>query len=335
MSLLERWVSDLERDAPFSREDAPEPRPRTSGAVARSGDELLEAPGGKWVDVEAPTEEELWKLAPRFGLHRLEIEDCMHLGQRPKVEEYPGHVFIVLQGFTCDTGDPTQLDLQELHLMVADDWLLTVHEHHLKTVEGVRARMTADPQQSWPRGFDFIAYLLADALVDAAFPVLDLLNDALDELETQIFEAPKREHLERIWTLKRPLMQMRRVLSPQRDAVGLLSRRGIPHIQDRTTLYFRDVYDHLIRVYEQLESARDLLSNDMEAWLGVTANRTGEVSKQLTVIATIFLPLTFITGFFGQNFEALQTPRFYWLMLASMVLLPTGFLLWFRKKEWM
>lgn len=305
------------------------------GAIHTGGAELLEAPGGKWVDVESPTEEELWSLAPRFGLHRLEIEDCMHLGQRPKVEEYPGHVFIVLQGFTCESGDPTELTLHELHLMVSDDWLLTVHALPSPTVEAVRTRMAADPQQAWPRGFDFLAYLLADALVDAAFPVLDLLNDELDTLETEIFESPKREHLERIWTLKRPLMQMRRVLSPQRDAVGLLSRRGIPHIQDRTTLYFRDVYDHLIRVYEQLESARDALSTDMEAWLGVMANRTGEVSKQLTVIATIFLPLTFITGFFGQNFEALQTERLYWVMLASMVLLPAGLLIWFRRNQWM
>ncbi len=305
------------------------------GALHTGGSELLDDPGPKWVDVESPTEDELWSLAPRFGLHRLEIEDCMHLGQRPKVEEYPGHVFIVLQGFTCARGDFTELTLHELHLAVSTEWLLTVHALPSPTVEAVRARLTMDPAQGWSRGFDFVAYLLADALVDAAFPVLDQLSDALDELETEIFEAPRREQLERIWTLKRPLMRMRRVLSPQRDAVGLLSRRGIPHIQDRTTLYFRDVYDHLIRVYEQLESARDALSTDMEAWLGVMANRTGEVSKQLTVIATIFLPLTFITGFFGQNFERLQSEGFFWLMMSSMVLLPAALLFWFRRNRWM
>ena len=202
-------------------------------------------------------------------------------------------------------------------------------------VAQVRERIAQDPAQTFGRGFDFLAYLLADAQVDQTFPILDFFNDELDQLESSIFESPQPEQLQRIWTLKRSLMQLRRVLSPQRDTMSLLSRRGIPHIQERTTLYFRDVHDHLIRVYEQLEASRDVLAAAMEAYLSVMANRTNDVSKQLTIIATIFLPLSFITGFFGQNFESLSGPQYFWLMIASMVVVPTALVLWFRKQRWM
>jgi magnesium transporter len=304
------------------------------GRLQTGGVELLDGAGGLWVDVEAPTPQELALLAPRFGLHRLEIEDCLHLDQRPKVEEYPGHVFIVVQGFTCEK-DVTALTMHELHLFVSDTSLLTVHALPSPAIDQVRTRIAAEPEQTFGRGFDFLAYLLADALVDQSFPLLDAFNDELDQLESSIFEGPEPEQLQRIWTLKRSLMQLRRVLSPQRDTMSLLSRRGLPHIQDRTTLYFRDVHDHLIRVYEQLEASRDVLAAAMEAYLSVMANRTNDVSKQLTIIATVFLPLSFITGFFGQNFDQLSDPFYFWIMIASMVVVPTTLVLWFRSQRWM
>jgi magnesium transporter len=134
--------------------------------------------------------------------------------------------------------------------------------------------------------------------------------------------------------LKRLLVTLRRVLSPQRDVVGLLARRGVPHVQERTALYFRDVYDHLVRVAEQLEAARDLVSSVMEVYLSVIANRTGDITKQLTIFASIFMPLSFIVGFFGENFEGIAPHAMFWPAMVTMALVPVGMLMWFKHKGW-
>lgn len=303
------------------------------GALVTGGPELFELPGPRWIDVEAPTEEELLRLAKPLKLHRLAIEDSLHLDQRPKLEEYPEHLFVVLQAFT--TGpDVCALTVHEMHFFLAGDFLLTVHELPSAAVIAARARMAADPQASFGRGTDFVMYTVADALVDSNFPVLDAFDEEVDALEAEVFERPAKQHVERLFQLKRSLATLRRVLSPQRDVVGLLSRRGVPHVQDRSTLYFRDVYDHLIRMYEQLEALRDLTSSVLDGYLSTVANKTNEITKQLTIFATIFLPLSFVVGFFGQNFDVLSRPFWFWTMLATMVLVPASLFYWFRRLRW-
>ncbi|MEW6434782.1 MAG: magnesium/cobalt transporter CorA [Myxococcota bacterium] len=301
------------------------------------GDEsLLDTPGLKWVDVQEPDEATMGRLAERFGLHRLAVEDCLHLDQRPKLEEYPGHQFLVLQGFTCAPDSLADVTLHELHFFLGENWLITVHERAHAAIEQVARRLESEPAATLGRGVDFIAYLLADALVDWNFPLLDRVNDAIDDLEERVFESKTTPALmQEALELKRTLVLVRRVLSPQRDVVGLLARRGVPHVQEKTTLFFRDVYDHLVRIYEQLDAARDLVGNVVDAYLSVVANRTADVSKQLTIFATLFLPLSFVVGFFGQNFEPLSRPEFFWLMLALMGTLPAAMFWWFRKKEWL
>ena len=306
------------------------------GKLEQGDQALLGRPGFTWVDVGQPDEATLLALAERFGLHRLAIEDCLHLDQRPKLEEYPGHQFLVLQGFTCAEDSLADVTLHELHFFLGDSWLITVHERAHAAIDQVARRLEADPPGTIGRGVDFVAYLLADALVDWNFPLLDRVNDAIDVLEERVFEpgappALMQEALE----LKRTLVLVRRVLSPQRDVVGLLARRGVTHVQEKSALYFRDVYDHLVRIYEQLDAARDLVGNVVDAYLSVVANRTADVSKQLTIFATLFLPLSFVVGFFGQNFDVLGKPVFLWLMLALMVGLPAAMFWWFRRKEWL
>jgi magnesium transporter len=305
-----------------------------SGTLQTGGQELLAAPGPKWIDVEGADQATLDLLAKPFSLHRLAIEDCLNLDQRPKLEEYPAHLFVVVHGFTHTGTDVCDLTLHETHLFLAPELLISVHELPSHAVQAARRRVEAEPEANFKRGMDFVAYLIADALTDGNFPVLDAFNDELEELENAIFESPTRSHLERIFQLKRTLVTLRRVLSPQRDVVGLLSRQGVPHVQDRTTLYFRDVYDHLVRIYEQIDAGRDLVGNAMDGYLSMVANKTNEITKQLTLFATIFLPLSFITGFFGQNFEVLSSRGFLWVMLATVFLLPVGLVLWFRSREW-
>ncbi len=298
------------------------------------GEELLDQPGPKWIDVLHPTEEEMKQLGERYELHRLAIEDSLHLDQRPKLEEYPNHQFIVLQGFTSNDQDVCDLTLHEHHFFLGPNWLISVHELPFEGLEAVRKRVPDEPRVTMGRGVDFLLYLLADALVDRNFPVLDHFNDELEDLESAIFANPKSEYLQRIFAMKRALVELRRVLSPQRDVLGFLSRRGIPNVQERTALYFRDVYDHLVRLYEQIDSGRDLLGNVMDGYLSMMANRTNDITKQLTIFATIFLPLSFITGFFGQNFELLGRREFFWLMMFSVFGLPVALMFWFRRKQW-
>ncbi|KFE66645.1 magnesium/cobalt transporter CorA [Hyalangium minutum] len=304
------------------------------GRTLSGGEELLDQPGTKWIDVLAPTEEGLMKLAERYGLHKLAVEDCLHLDQRPKLEEYPHHQFIVLQGFTPAGKDICDLTLHEHHFFLGPDWLISVHEFPFDAHDEVRRRVETDPRGTIERGVDFILYLLADTLIDRQFPIMDTFNDELEDLEVAIFEHAEKEHLQRIFELKRMLVSFRRVLSPQRDVVGLLARRGILHIQEKTTLYFRDVYDHLVRLYEQIDGGRDLLGNAMDGYLSMVANKTNDITKQLTIFATIFLPLSFIVGFFGQNFEEIQGKEFYYAMWGTILLFPVALIIWFKRNRW-
>ncbi len=305
------------------------------GSLRVGDDSLLDAKGPRWMDVVSPTPEEMESLRVKFGIHRLAVEDCLKLGQRPKLEEYPNHPFIVLQGFGAgpEVWEPK---LREVHFILLPDLIITVHQDAVEVIEEARRRLAPDPASSFARGPDFIAYTVADALMDGNFPVVDALDSAIEDLESEVFDEARAGHLPHMSRLRRAVVEVRRVLSPQRDVLSLLARRGpgSGFVQERTALYFRDVYDHLIRVIEQLDATRELLASAREAWLSVIANRTNDVTKQLTIFATIFLPLSFITGFFGQNFHALTAPALFWVMLASMVLVPAGLVLWFRHKEW-
>lgn len=303
------------------------------GRLEVGGLDLLDREGIKWVDVVAPTLEELEPLIARYGLHPLAVEDALHLDQRPKLEEYPGHVFIVVQSFKHGE-EPADLTVIEQHMFLGSDWLITVHEVPNVAIDSAIKRVSTDPKSIAQRGADFLAYAVADGLVDQNFPIVDALTNALDELEDHIFDGAGPKELQRLFSVKRALGVLRRVLSPQRDVVGLLSRHGIPHVQERTTLYFRDVFDHLMRLLEQIDTARDLVTGAMEAYLSVVANKTNEISKQLTIFATIFLPLSFVVGYFGQNFEGIGSRPAFYVMWSALIGVPLALFWWFRRKHW-
>ncbi|MBX5484208.1 MAG: magnesium/cobalt transporter CorA [Myxococcaceae bacterium] len=303
-------------------------------ALVEGGEELAGRPGLKWIDVTGPDEPTLRRLQERFGLHRLAVEDCLHLDQRPKFEEYPNHQFLVMQAFAAAGSNICDLTLHEMHTFIGEDFVISVHEQALPAIDEARRRFWQDPAQTFARGRDFVVYALVDALVDMNFPLLDAIDDAIEALEEKIFEDVDPEQFARAFEIKRTIVTLRRVLSPQRDVIALLTRPGMAFVGERSALYFRDVYDHLIRLNEQIDSARDLIANARDAWLSAMANRTNDITKQLTIFATIFLPLTFITGFFGQNFVELQKPGYFWLMLVLCFVLPLGLIVWFRYRKW-
>lgn len=295
----------------------------------------------RWVDLRSQDEPQLGLLRERFDFHPLAIEDCAHLDQRPKLEEFRDHVFLVTQGFACQGQRVEELELQELHAFLGDRFLVTVHLGDIQPLEQVWRRLAGEPALI-ARGLDFVYYLIADGIVDDTFPILDLVADELEELEDSVLASPRRRDLQRIFELKHHLVAMRKVLSPQRDVLGLLAKRGDPRVSERTSLYLRDVYDHLVRINESIEANRDLLGNALEAYLSAVGQRTNEIMKALTILSSVFLPLAFVVGFFGQNFEDLpgvddwvHSDALMWAMIATCAATPLTMLAWFRYKKWL
>jgi magnesium transporter len=295
----------------------------------------------RWVDVEAQNPEQLELLRQRFDFHPLAIEDCNHFDQRPKIEEYRDCLFVVTQGFSsCEEAVCTP-NLHELHAFLGLNFLVTVHLEPLTAVENAFRRAETD-STLYRRGVAFLYYLIADRIVDDNLPVLDSLVDEIESVEENVWRSPERSALERLFEIRRSLVHMRRVLAPQREVFAVLSKRTDPRVDESTALYFRDVYDHLIRIHEALEVHRDLLSSAQEAYLSAVSNRTNEVMKYLTLMSAIFLPLSFLVGFFGQNFRDLpgfanwtESDPLMYGVLCTCAGTPVLMLLWFRHKRWL
>ncbi len=310
-----------------------------AGMVVAGGDELArkhDAGVLRWIDVQGQTIAEMEKLKNEFGLHPLAVEDCLSFDQRPKVNDYPEHLFLVIHGFTCPSGDPSEVEIHELHCFLLDRTVITVHERAIPALEDVYRRAERD-HAFCSRGADMMLHSIVDAVVDANFPLLDLLSDALDEVEEQVLARLSRNDLTRIFTLKKTLVTMRRTLSPERDVFAILSKRGDPRISEKAALYFRDVYDHLSRIYEHIDTGRDLLGNALDAYLSSVSNRTNEIMKRLTIMSAIFLPMGFVVGFFGQNFTRLPWNAL-WFELSAVSLLiaiPILMVIWFYRLKWL
>src|SRR5437588_2570907 len=289
-----------------------------------------------WLDLQAPGADELAQLREIFGFHPLALEDTEHFGQRPKLDDYGTYVFLVFYGaWRHGAEDPEPL--REVHLFITGQYLVTIHRDPLPALDQQRAQLEGRALHSE----QFLLYRVMDALVDSFFPLLADMDDEIDDLEAAVLANPTDQQLERLFSLKRQLIALRKVVTPQRD----LFARSIDQIAELPGLelderdYFRDVYDHLIRISDLIDSYRDLLSGATDLYLSTVSNRQNDVMKQLTVIATIFLPLAFITGFFGQNFGwmvgHIRTAWVFWVLgVGSMLATVGGLLLLFRRRAW-
>ncbi len=290
------------------------------------------------MDLQGPTDEQLNKVANKFGLHPLTIDDARTFSQRPKIEEYGGYIFLVAYGVDPGTSSGGPL-LRELHVIVSGHFVVTIHRRPLKALEELRTRYDEHPL----RGEQFLVYKILDAMTQTFFPVLARIDDDIDEIEQQVVDEPREEILKRIFSIKRDLVAMRRVVSPERDVFARDAERigEIRGLEGDGRLYFRDLYDSLNRVGELVDSYRDLLSGAADLYLSTVANRQGEVNKQLTMIATVFLPLTFLTGFFGQNFAFLTNHvlntewAFVAFGLGLLLISIAVFVVYFHRKRWM
>jgi magnesium transporter len=287
-----------------------------------------------WIDVQDFAAPDLELLQQRFGFHPLAIEDCLNHNERAKLDDYTDYLFLVMHQLAASKG-PTGFHTEELDMFLGRRYLVTIHRQPSTAVEKVWTRAAGDHSIA-VNGMDFLCYLLIDELVDWVFPLLDNFSEQIEGVETAVLARPDNSQLRHLLRFRRMLIMLRRVLAPQRDLAAILVRRGDERISERTGLFFRDIYDHLMRAAEQLEFQRDQVSNVMEAYMSMVANRTNEVMKRLTVLASIFLPLNFMTGFFGQNFDLLPNAShvIFALDLAGCILLPVGMLFWLRRHEW-
>jgi magnesium transporter len=260
-------------------------------------EKLLASGSFFWVDVDQPVEDDYAILREVFKFHPLAVEDSENFGQRAKLDDYDDFVFLVVYGAVPDDDR-----LVEVHCFYSERFLVTVHRDEAPAFTEVRQRYVKrkhpvnDPAQ--------LLYRIIDALVDSFFPILADFDDRIDELENQTFLNASDMQLQEIFRMKRLLVGMRKAVTPQRDMFAQLMGgvAELPGMTEEDERYFRDIYDHLIRISDLIDTYRDLLTSSMDVYLSTVSNRLNSVMKQLTVMATVFLPLTFVTGFFGQNF---------------------------------
>lgn len=288
-----------------------------------------------WVDVADPTGQDFQDLAEEFGFHPLSIEDCRNEHQRPKVEEYQGYYFIVLYEAELLLGK--HLELRELNIFLGKNYLVTVHSQPLRAI-GSAERLWREWTDLAERGTGLLAYLLIDGIVDDYMPLLDTLSDRMDELEDQVFGDFQPESIEEIFRIKKELLFLRRSVTPLRDVFNTLLRREQPIFSRETHVYFQDVFDHLIRVADTIDTLRDMVGTVMDAYLSISGNRMNIVMKRLTSISTILMSVTLIAGIYGMNFDYM--PELKWRFgytgaLTSMVVTAVAIYLYFRKIKWL
>jgi magnesium transporter len=285
-----------------------------------------------WLDLTDPAAADTEILGEVFSFHPLSLEDLVKRRQRPKLEDYGDYMFLVYYG--AGEEDDGGSRLEEVHAFLSGSYLVTAHSDRCAVLEEARERLS----EQEPRSEQFVVYRVLDALTDSFFPTLDRVDDQLERLEGEIFERAESRQLQEITELRRELVELRRVVTPQRDllARGIDDILEIPGLEADSRTYFRDVYDHAIRISDQIDSYRDLLAGSRDAYLSVVSNRLNQITKQLTVVATIFLPLSFLVGFFGQNFRWLvvnidSAAAFWVLGVGSLVASVLGLLVWFRR----
>ena len=294
-----------------------------------------------WVNVDGLGDiEVIEQLGDLFGLHRLALEDVLSLNQRPKVEEYEGRLFLVAR--MIEPGMPVRTE--QISMFLGEGFVLTFQEHPGDCLDIVRKRLREGRGRIRTMGADYLAYCLLDALVDAYFPHLDELSDLIEAMETEVLEDPTARTVSRIHQLKRDLLTVRRIMASLREAINALIRQDEGPITDATRLYLRDCYDHTVRILDLVETYRELAGGLLDVYLSSVSNRMNEVMKVLTVIATMFIPLTFLAGIYGMNFNGdvsrwnMPELRWYWgypAFIAAIVVLAVLELFLFWRKGWL
>jgi magnesium transporter len=301
----------------------------------------LEEQPNTWIHIEGHADENtLQDLATLFGIHRLALEDVINTGQRPKVESYGDQLFVIASLPRMAHG---LIEVGQISFVISGGMLISFSDFDFSSFEPIVARLRTEEGRLRSSGVDFLLYSLLDVAVDEGFPVLEEFGAQLEDLETQILNETGRQTIEQIHGIKRELLLLRRMLWPQREVINRLLRDGFPQIGNDTLVYLRDCYDHTIQILDLLETYRDMTGSMLDIYLSSVSNRTNEVMRVLTVIATIFIPLTFIVGVYGMNFDRkagpLNMPELGWplgylFVWLVMIAIAAVMLMVFRRRKW-
>lgn len=276
----------------------------------------------------------LSKLGETFGLHPLALEDVLNTGQRPKLENYEHQLFAIM---SLPAWHGPKLTITQVSLFFGRNYVISFYNGDHDPFEPVRKRLRGSGVRIRERGADYLFYALLDIIIDQGFPVLETLGEWIEDLEDELLGKPSRETLAHIHELKRDLLLLRRMLWPQREMVNQLLREDQSLVQESTRPYLRDCYDHMVQIMDLFETYRDMTAGMMDIYLSSVSNRLNEVMRVLTVIATIFIPPTFLVGVYGMNFSGM--PELHWRYgypLAWLIILAMmgGMLMYFKRKEW-
>ena len=300
----------------------------------------------RWLDVDGLGDVEVLRtIGEKYGLHPLSLEDVLNMGQRPKVESYDDHLFIVMDMVYYDAE--RCMCGEQVSMFLCENILITIQEEVGQDVfDPVRARIRAGRGYIRKSGADYLTYALIDSIIDHCFPVLELLGDSIEKLEDDVLAKPTRDLVQKIQHNKRTLMQLRRYVWPSRDVVTALLHDDRDYITENTKVFLRDCYDHTIQIMDLLETYRDVNSGLMDLYLSAVGMKTNEIMRVLTVMSSIFIPLTFVAGLYGMNFDnadgamplnmpELHQPHGYLVCLLVMISISIGQIIFFKKKKWL
>jgi len=291
-----------------------------------------------WLDLDDPTDEEIVILSEEFKFHELAIEDCLFPQSQPKVDDFGNYIFIIIQGVKKYKEDgEEELKTVDLDIFFGKNFVVTVHEEPIKSITGLINRCHQNPM-FLDKGSDFLLHAIIDGVVDSYLPLLEEIDDSIEDVEDKVLVNPSQKIMGDILSLKKKILAIRKIIGPQQTVIGILSRRDIPFIKHQTLIYYRDIYDHLVRISDTIDMYRDLSTSVLDVYLSGASNRLTEVMKVLTLIATIVMPLTLITSYYGMNFPL---PEFGWGIVRSIpfvwsLIIGTtlGLLIFFKHRKW-
>ena len=305
--------------------------------VARVGElnDLLEENAVCWIDVQGLGDEKILReFADLFSIHPLALEDIVNVPQRPKVERFEKHTLCITRmALVC--GET--IEREQVSLFLGSNYVLTFQERSGDVFDPVRNRIRQGGPVLRSAGPSYLAYALLDAVIDGYYPIMEMFGERFESLEDEIVANPRPAILHEIHQAKRDLLALRRAIWPQREAINALIRDENPLISDTVRVYLRDCYDHCVQIMDAIETYRELAGGLMDVYLSSVGNRQNEVMKVLTIMASIFIPLTFMAGIYGMNFENMPELRFGWgypLLLAAMVVVAVGMVVYFKRKGW-
>lgn len=294
-----------------------------------------------WINVDGLDQVEvIEKLGSYFGIHPLTLEDILNTGQRPKMEDYGSYIYIVLKMMLLDQekeGIKEEIIIDQVSIILGPNYILSFQEREGDVFDPTRERFKNPASRLRKNGVDHLAYSLIDAVVDNYFLILEHFGDEIEKLEEELIIYPMPETLKAIQKYKRDMITLRRSVWPLRETINSLQRTESELIKETTQIYLRDIYDHTIQVIDSIEAFRDILSSMVDVYLSSLSNRMNDIMKVLTVIATIFIPLTFIAGVYGMNFKNMPELEWRWgypTVMLGMTLIGISMFLYFKRRKW-